>query len=115
MGAGGSVTSAVVVKVTLAAADGPPLLVQMSVKVCVPTAVAVMTLLPLAGNVPSQLPEAVQFVAPADDHEIVVEAPTRTELEARLSEGTGGGAPEVANSTTEPAADVPAVLEQVSV
>jgi hypothetical protein len=114
VGAGGTVTSGVTVNVTELAAEGPPLFVHRSVNVSVPTAAGVMVWSPLAASVPDQLPEAVQFVA-VSDHEIVTDCPTRTEVALKLSVGAAGGAPEVANSTAELAAEVPAVFTQVSV
>jgi hypothetical protein len=114
VGAGGIVTSGVTVNVTDDAAEGPPLLVQISVKVSVPTAVGVMVCVPVAASVPDQLPEAPQLVA-LDDQESVVDAPTAIEVEARLSAGAAGAVPEVANSTAELDAEVPEALAQVSV
>ena len=45
---------------------------------------------PFGGNVPLQLPEAVQLVEFGDDHVIVVEAPRAMVAEAISREGAGG-------------------------
>jgi hypothetical protein len=56
--------------------------------------VGVMVSLPLVANVAVQAPDAVQLVAPAEDHASVVELPTATEDEPSVNVGTAGGVPE---------------------
>ena len=115
VGVAGAVNSGVAVKVTEVGADGPPRLLQINVKVSVPTAVGVMDRLPFVPTVPLQLPDAAQLVALTEDHESVVECPTATEFAANDRLGAAGGAPEVAMSVADPAADVPNALVQVNV
>jgi hypothetical protein len=115
VGAAGGINFGVAVSVTELGADGPPRLLQVNMNVWVPTAVGVMVVLPLVANVPLQLPEAVQLVAPADDQLIVVELPTATEFDARDSVGAAGAAPEVTVRFTEPVAAVPNAFVQVNV
>jgi hypothetical protein len=50
--------------------------------------------LPLAASVPVHAPDAVQLVAPDDDHARVVEVPTSTDAEPRVSVGVAGTVPE---------------------
>ena len=75
----------------------------MGVRVCIP----------LVANMPLQLPEAVQLVAPEDDHVIVVEVPAVIDCEPRLSVG-GLGAGTVTVNGTIAAGDVPIALVHVS-
>lgn len=115
VGAAGTTRFGVAVKVTLAAADGPPRLLHVSVYVCGPTAVGVIVSLPLAASVPLHAPDAVQPVAPVEDHASVVELPTVTEGEPSVRVGVAGGVPEVTGRIAELEADVPTELAQVSV
>ena len=115
VGAAGALSSAVTVSVTEVGADGPPLLLQVRLKVSGPTAAGVMVSLPLVASVPLQLPEAVQLVASTEDHDNFVELPTATDVLARDSVGAAGAVPEVTASLAELTADVPNVFEQVKV
>jgi len=114
-GAAGAVNAGVAVRVTDVGADGPPRLLQINVNVSVPIAAGVMVSVPLVACVPLQLPDAVQLVAPTEDHASVVECPTATELADNVRVGAAGGVPDVAVRVTDPAADVPTELVQVSV
>jgi hypothetical protein len=71
-------------------------------------------MLPLVASVPLQLPDAVQLVAPTEDHAMVVDLPTATDEDARVKFGFAGAVPEVTLSVTELAACVCAELVQVS-
>ncbi len=75
----------------------------MGVRVCIP----------LVANMPFQLPEAVQLVAPDDDHVIVVEVPATIDCEPRFSVG-GLGTGTVTDNGTIAAGDVPIALVHVS-
>ena len=114
-GAAGAVNAGVAVRVTDVGADGPPRLLQINVNVSVPIAAGVMVSVPLVACVPLQLPDAVQLVAPTEDHASVVDCPTATEFAANVRVGAAGGVPDVAVRVTDPAADVPTELVQVSV
>ena len=114
-GAAGAVNSGVAARVTEVGAEGPPRLLQINVKISVPIALGVMVRVPLVACAPLQLPDAVQPVAPTEDHASVVDCPTATEFAASDRAGAAGGVPEVAVSVTDPAADVPNVLIQVNV
>ena len=114
-GVAGAVNAGVAVKVTEVGADAPPRLLQVNVKVSVPTAVGVMGCVPLVFCAPLQPPDAAQFVALTEDHASVVECPTATEFAANDRLGAAGGVPEVAVRVTDPAADVPNALVQVNV
>ncbi len=114
-GAAGAVNAGVAVKVTEVGADAPPALLQINVKVSIPIAVGVMVLVPLGACVPLQLPDAVQLVAPTDDHASVVDCPTATEFAANDSVGAAGAVPEVVVRVTDPAAVVPNALVQLNV
>jgi hypothetical protein len=115
VGAAGAVSAGVAVNTTEAGADTPPRLVQVSVKVSVPTAVGVIVSCPFAGrSVPLQLPDAVQLVAPSESHVMVVDLPTATDADASCKSGFSGALPEVTVSVTELAASVRAELVQVS-
>lgn len=94
VGAAGTTVCAVAVKVTLAAADGPPRLLHVRLYVSGPTAEGVIVSLPLAANVPLQAPDAVQLVAFVEDQAIVVELPTATEGAPSVSVGAAGAVPE---------------------
>ena len=101
VGAAGTFSAGVTVSTTEAGADAPPRLLQVSVKVSVPTAVGSIVLLPLGASVPLQLPEAVQLVAPSESHAMVVDLPTATDEDARFKFGVSGTAPEVAVRVAE--------------
>jgi hypothetical protein len=107
VGAAGTATAAVAFKVTEVAGDEPLALLQVSVKVSLPTAVGVIFWLPFEASVPLQLPEAAQLVAPGDDQAMVVELPTATVVEASVSVGAARLDDEVAASATELCAVVP--------
>jgi hypothetical protein len=94
VGAAGTTVSAVAVRVTLAAVDGPPRLLHVSVYVCGPTAVGVIVSLPLVANAPLHAPAAVQLVALVEDHARVVELATATAGKPSVNVGTAGGVPE---------------------
>jgi hypothetical protein len=115
VGAAGATNAGVAVSVTEAGADGPPRLLQINVNVSAPTASGVIVWLPLVACAPLQLPDAVQLVAPAEDHVSAVDCPTATEFAANDRVGAAGGVPEVAMRVTEPAAEVPNALVQVNV
>jgi hypothetical protein len=76
--------------------------------------VGVRVCIPLVANMPLQLPEAVQLVAPEDDHVIVVEVPTAIDCEPRFSAGGLGAGTVTVNGTTA-AGDMPIALAHVSV
>jgi hypothetical protein len=75
----------------------------------------VIVWVPDAASVPLQLPDAVQLVAVAELQLMVVDLPTATEVEASVSVGVTGGAPEVAKRVTVLVADVPAAPVHVNV
>lgn len=115
VGAGGTTAAGVARRVTEVGAEGPPRLLQVSVKVSVPTAVGAIAWLPLVGSVPLQLPEAAQLVASVEDHLSVVDSPTGTEFAVNVSAGAVGGVPEVTVRVVEAAAGTPEALRQASV
>jgi hypothetical protein len=115
VGATGFASAGVAVSVTELGLDAPPELLQVNVKVSLPTTVGVMTLLPLTASSPLQLPEAVQLVASTEDHVSVVELPTAIEVDTKDSVGAAGADPEVAVKITESAAAAPDALVQVNV
>jgi len=115
VGAAGRTSAAVAVSVTEAGRDSPPELLQVNVKVSLPTTVGLTTRLPLTASAPLQLPEAVQPVAPTEAQLSVVELPTATVEDAKDSVGAAGAVPEVAVKVTESAADTPKSLAQVNV
>lgn len=114
-GAAGAVNAGVAVKATEAGADAPPELLQINVNVSIPIAVGVMVRVPLVACVPVQLPEAVQLVAPTDDHASVVDCPTATVFAANDRVGAAGAVPEVVERVADPAAVVPNALVQLNV
>ena len=75
-----------------------------------PTPTGVRTWLPLVGNGPLQLPDAVQLVAVDEDQEIVADCPRVTEVADSVRVGTAG-APVL--KLTEFTPDAPAALIQV--
>jgi hypothetical protein len=75
-----------------------------------PTSAGVSTWLPVVGNGPLQLPDAVQLVAVNEDQEIVADSPAATEGAEIVSVGAAG-ATDV--KLTEFSADTPAALVQV--
>ena len=116
VGAAGFTNAAVTISVAELAADVPPALLQVNVNVSVPTVVGVIVLLPLAANVPLQLPDAAQLAALTDDQVSVVDPWTATEFAASDNLGAAGAAD--AESTakfTVLAADVPEAFAQVRV
>lgn len=107
---------ALTVSVAEVAGDGPTLFEHVSVYVSVPTAVGLRVCVPLVGNAPDQLPEAVQPVELAEDHVIVVELPVTIEDEPKVSVGAAGAAvAPVTDSVTEAAGEVPAKFVQTRV
>lgn len=114
-GVPGAVNAGVALRMTEVGAEGPPRLLQVKVKVSLPTAAGVMVRVPLVACAPLQAPDAVQPVALADDHESVVDWPTATEFDANDRLGAAGGVPEVAVRVADPAAVVPNALVQVNV
>lgn len=114
-GAAGAVNAGVAARETEVGADGPPELLQINVKISVPIALGAMVRVPLVACAPLQLPDAVQLVAPTEDHASVVDCPTATEFAASDRAGAAGGFPEVAVRVTDPAADVPNALAQANV
>ena len=115
VGAAGATKAGVTDSDTEVAADGPPRLLQVNVNVSVPTTLGVIFSLPLAANVPLQLPDAVQLVAPTDDQLIVVEPLTAIEVGVKDSAGAAGADPDVTSRLTKSAADVPNALLQLNV
>jgi len=115
VGDAGLASAGVAVSVTEFGADAPPALLQVNVKVSLPTTVGLMILLPLTASSPLQLPEAVQLAASTDDHVIVVELPTATEVDTKDSVGAAGADPEVAVKITESGAHAPDELSQLNV
>jgi hypothetical protein len=65
---------------------------------------------PLLAKVPVQLPEAVQLVAVAEDHVMVVEFPTVIEVVAKVSVGAAGTGGAVTARVTGTAVAVPSAL-----
>ena len=109
-GGGGGVT----VNETEVDGEGPKVLLQLRVKVCVVSEVAVNCSLPLLGSAPLQpLPDAVQPVAKLDDQVRIVELPSATLVDDRASVGAGGGLPTLRLTEAVPVA--PVLLVQVSV
>jgi hypothetical protein len=88
----------------------PAPLEQTSVYVSVPVPVGVMVCEPLAGKLPDQLPDAVQFEAFEEDQVIVVDPPVTIELEARVKVGAAGTGP-VTVSVTDVVFEVPDAFE----
>jgi len=115
VGAAGRASAGVAVSVTELGADAPPELLQISVKVSLPTTLGLMTVLPLTGRFPLQLPEAVQRVAPVEDQVSVVELPTATEVDTKDSVGAAGADPEMTVKSTEVPAERPNALVQIIV
>jgi hypothetical protein len=74
----------------------------------------VIVWVPLLAKGPVQLPEAVQLVAVAEDHVMVVEFPTAIEVDAKVSVGAAGAGGAVTVRVTGTAVDVPSALLQAS-
>jgi len=108
----GSAGGAATIRLTMPGVDEPTALAHVSEYVSVPPAVGVRVWLPLTGNVPLQLPEAVQLAAYAEDQVIVDDWPKLMELALRARVGAAGA---TSVKFTDVVADVPAALEQVSV
>jgi hypothetical protein len=81
--------------------------------VSVPAAAGFRVCEPLVPIGPSQLPEAVQLVAWAEDQVIVVELPTVMEFEAKVRVGAGGGGGTVTVKLAVLTADEPITLTQL--
>lgn len=115
VGASAVDTSGVAVSETEVAAEVPPRLVQVRLKVSTPTAVGVVGIEPLVAKVPLQLPEAVQLVAFTETQVSVVGLPTSTEFAANFNTGAAGAVPEVTVKFALLVAEVPNALLQVNV
>ena len=109
VGAGGG---AVTVRLTELACDVPSALLHVSEYVSVPPTVGVNVKLPLAPNVPLQLPDAVQLAAFGEDQEIVDDWPRSMALVLSVSDGAAGA---TSVKLTEFDADKPAAFTHVSV
>jgi len=115
VGAAGTTSSGVTVSATELDGEVPPVLLQASENVSVPTTVGVMVRLPLVACVPLQLPEAAQLAAFAEDQVSVAEPPTGTDVGVNVIVGAAGAVPEVTVRFAVLAADVPNASLQVSV
>lgn len=111
VGAGGT-GGAVTASVTEAALDVPIALLQASEYVFDPTSAGVRTWLPVVGNGPLQLPDAVQLVAVNEDQEIVADSPAAIEAAEIVSVGAAGPSDV---KLIEFCADTPTALVQVKV
>jgi hypothetical protein len=105
-GAGGAVTA----KTTETAVVVPSTLLQTREYVSDPTSAGVRTWLPLVGNGPLQLPDALQLAAVSEDQEIVADSPRVIEVAESVRLGTAGA---TVVKLTEFDADTPAALVQV--